>query len=76
MVKIWSMLCLEGACAGNAEPPKKPILNVGGILPCADDHCTAKYLEQAGVHPALIRLGDMGIHTIMMLKKVMWKLAG
>ena len=26
------------------------------------DHCTVKFLEQAGVHPAFIKLGDIGIH--------------
>lgn len=36
------------------------------------DHCTVKYLEQAGVHPAWIKLGDVGIHGnghMMMLEK-------
>jgi len=38
----------------------------------AYDHCTAKYLEQAGVHPKWIRLPDAGIHGnghMMMLEK-------
>lgn len=36
------------------------------------DHCTVKYLEQAGVHPSWIRLPDIGIHGnahMMMLEK-------
>jgi pimeloyl-ACP methyl ester carboxylesterase len=36
------------------------------------DHCTVKYLEQAGVHPTWIKLGDTGIHGnghMMMLEK-------
>ena len=36
------------------------------------DHCTAKYLEQAGVHATFIRLADIGIHGNghqMMLEK-------
>lgn len=36
------------------------------------DHCTVKYLEQAGVHPTYIRLADRGIHGnghAMMLEK-------
>lgn len=36
------------------------------------DHCTVKYLEQAGVHPTFIRLADQGIHGnghAMMLEK-------
>jgi len=26
------------------------------------DHCTVKFLEQAGVHPTWIKLGESGIH--------------
>ncbi len=36
------------------------------------DHCTVKYLEQAGVHPTWIKLGEAGIHGnghMMMLEK-------
>jgi pimeloyl-ACP methyl ester carboxylesterase len=36
------------------------------------DHCTVKYLEQAGVRPAFIKLADVGIHGnghMMMLEK-------
>jgi len=36
------------------------------------DHCTAKYLEQAGVHPTPVKLADVGIHGnghMMMLEK-------
>jgi pimeloyl-ACP methyl ester carboxylesterase len=36
------------------------------------DHCTVKYLEQAGAHPAWIKLADVGIHGnghMMMLEK-------
>jgi pimeloyl-ACP methyl ester carboxylesterase len=36
------------------------------------DHCTVKYLEQAGVHPVWIKLADVGIHGnghMMMLEK-------
>ena len=36
------------------------------------DHCTVKYLEQAGVHPAWIKLADVGIRGnghMMMLEK-------
>jgi hypothetical protein len=36
------------------------------------DHCTVKYLQQAGVKPAFIRLADLGIkgnsHVMMMEK--------
>jgi pimeloyl-ACP methyl ester carboxylesterase len=38
----------------------------------AYDHCTAKYLEQAGVHVTWIKLADAGIHGnghMMMLEK-------
>ena len=36
------------------------------------DHCTVKYLEQAGVHPAWIQLGEVGLHGnghMLMLEK-------
>jgi pimeloyl-ACP methyl ester carboxylesterase len=36
------------------------------------DHCTVKYLRQAGVKPTAIRLADIGIHGnshVMMLEK-------
>ncbi|HXP86403.1 MAG TPA: alpha/beta hydrolase [Bryobacteraceae bacterium] len=36
------------------------------------DHCTVKYLEQAGVHPTWVKLADQGIHGnghMMMLEK-------
>jgi len=36
------------------------------------DHCTVKYLQQAGVKPSFIRLADLGIHGnshVMMLEK-------
>ena len=36
------------------------------------DHCTVKYLQQAGVHPTWIKLGDRGIHGnshVMMMEK-------
>ena len=36
------------------------------------DHCTVKYLRQAGVKPTYIRLADIGIHGnshVMMLEK-------
>jgi pimeloyl-ACP methyl ester carboxylesterase len=38
----------------------------------AYDHCTVKYLQQAGVRPTWIKLGDAGIHGnghMMMLEK-------
>ncbi|HXJ01558.1 MAG TPA: alpha/beta hydrolase [Micropepsaceae bacterium] len=36
------------------------------------DHCTVKYLNQAGVHPTWIKLADIGIHGnshVMMMEK-------
>ena len=36
------------------------------------DHCTVKYLRQAGVEPAFLRLADLGIRGnshVMMLEK-------
>jgi pimeloyl-ACP methyl ester carboxylesterase len=43
------------------------------------DHCTVKYLEQAGVKPSVIRLADIGIHGnshVMMLEKNNKQIAG
>jgi pimeloyl-ACP methyl ester carboxylesterase len=43
------------------------------------DHCTVKYLEQAGLHPTWIKLGDAGIHGnghMMMLEKNNREIAG
>jgi pimeloyl-ACP methyl ester carboxylesterase len=43
------------------------------------DHCTVKYLEQAGVHPTFIRLADLGIHGnshVMNLEKNNQQVAG
>src|SRR5262252_857729 len=43
------------------------------------DHCTVKYLEQAGVHPVWIKLADIGIHGnghMMMLEKNNIEIAG
>jgi pimeloyl-ACP methyl ester carboxylesterase len=43
------------------------------------DHCTVKYLEQAGVHPVWTKLGDIGIHGnghMMMLEKNNLEIAG
>ena len=43
------------------------------------DHCTVKFLEQAGVHPTFMKLGDMGIHGnghMMMLEKNNMEVAG
>jgi pimeloyl-ACP methyl ester carboxylesterase len=44
-----------------------------------DDHCTAKYLNQAGVHPTWTKLADIGIHGnghMMMLEKNNLEIAG
>ncbi|HYM18224.1 MAG TPA: alpha/beta hydrolase [Micropepsaceae bacterium] len=43
------------------------------------DHCTVRYLEQAGVKPTFIRLADIGIHGnshVMMLEKNNNEIAG
>jgi len=43
------------------------------------DHCTVKYLQQAGVKPSVIRLADVGIHGnshVMMLEKNNQQIAG
>ncbi len=43
------------------------------------DHCTVKYLEQAGIHTPWIKLGEIGIHGnghMMMLEKNNQQVAG
>jgi len=43
------------------------------------DHCTVKYLQQAGVKPSVIRLADVGIHGnshVLMLEKNNRQIAG
>jgi pimeloyl-ACP methyl ester carboxylesterase len=43
------------------------------------DHCTVKYLDQAGAHPTWIKLADIGIHGnghMMMLEKNNMEIAG
>lgn len=56
------------------NPQKMPILirMSEASYHASYDHCTLKYLEQAGVHPTFIRVGDVGSHGdghAMMLKK-------
>jgi pimeloyl-ACP methyl ester carboxylesterase len=53
---------------------KTPILVVTGEASFHSpyEHCDVKYLEQAGVHPAWIKLGEIGIHGnghMMMIEK-------
>ena len=43
------------------------------------DHCTVKFLEQAGIHPTWIKLADVGIHGnghMLMLEKNNLEIAG
>ena len=68
-------------CWKQAEPARQlpnlramPILIVTSQASyhAAYDHCTVKYLEQAGVKPSVIRLADVGItgnNHMMMLEK-------
>jgi pimeloyl-ACP methyl ester carboxylesterase len=64
------------------EAPAKTLPNLGKVsilILTAEasyhapyDHCTVKYLEQAGVHPVWVKLPDAGIHGnghMMMLEK-------
>src|ERR1700675_2753733 len=68
-------------CYAQAEPARQlPNLQKMPVLVVTSeasyhapyDHCTVKYLEQAGVHPTWIKLGDTGIQGtghMMMLEK-------
>jgi pimeloyl-ACP methyl ester carboxylesterase len=56
-----------------------PMVTAEASYHAAYDHCTVKYLEQAGVHPVWIKLGDTGIHGnghMMMLEKNNLEIAG
>jgi pimeloyl-ACP methyl ester carboxylesterase len=60
---------------------KMPMLLVNGeaSFHAPWEHCTVKYLEQAGVHPTWMNLGAMGIHGnghMMMLEKNSDQIAG
>src|SRR5258708_35669610 len=71
LVKCW----LQKAPAHQLPNLQKtPILIMNGeaSFHAPFEHCTVKYLEQAGVHPTWIKLGDAGIHGnghMMMLEK-------
>ncbi len=71
LVKCW----LQKAPARQLPNLQKtPILIMNGeaSFHAPFEHCTVKYLEQAGVHPTWIKLGDAGIHGnghMMMLEK-------
>jgi len=56
----------------NLQKPPILILTAEASYHAPYDHCTVKYLEQAGVHPVWIKLADIGIHGnghMMMLEK-------
>jgi pimeloyl-ACP methyl ester carboxylesterase len=60
---------------------KMPMLIVNGeaSFHAPFEHCTVKYLEQAGVHPTWIDLGKVGVHGnghMMMLEKNNLEVAG
>lgn len=68
-------------CWKQADPPRR-LVQLGGIpvlivtgeasYHSAYDHCTAKFLQQAGVPNTFVRLADAGIHGnghMMMLEK-------
>ena len=56
----------------NLQKPPILILTAEASYHAPYDHCTVKYLEQAGVRPVWIKLADIGIHGnghMMMLEK-------
>ena len=68
--------CFEQAAPARQLPnlQKMPVLVVSSEASyhAPYDHCTVKYLEQAGVHPAWLKLAEHGIHGnshVMMLEK-------
>jgi pimeloyl-ACP methyl ester carboxylesterase len=58
--------CWEQAAPARQLPnlQKMPVLVVTGEASyhAPYDHCTVKYLQQAGVHPTWLKLADHGIH--------------
>jgi pimeloyl-ACP methyl ester carboxylesterase len=68
-------------CYAQKEPARQlpnlqkmpiPVLTAEASYHAPYDHCTVKYLQQAGVSPTFIRLADLGIHGnshVMMLEK-------
>jgi pimeloyl-ACP methyl ester carboxylesterase len=76
------------SCWRQKEPARRlpslariPIVVITGEASyhAAYDHCTVAYLEQAGAHPAFIRLPDVGVHGnghMMMLEKNSTAIAG
>ena len=70
LVRCW----LQKDPARQLPNLKMPILVLTGEASyhAPYDHCTVKYLEQAGVKPTFIRLADRGIHGnshVLMLEK-------
>ena len=70
LVRCW----LQKDPAHQLPNLKMPILVLTGEASyhAPYDHCTVKYLEQAGVKPSYIRLADRGIHGnshVLMLEK-------
>jgi pimeloyl-ACP methyl ester carboxylesterase len=71
LVRCWTQ---KGPARTLPNLTKVPtlILTAEASYHAAYDHCTVKYLEQAGVHPTWIKLAEAGIHGnghMMMLEK-------
>src|SRR5437762_536751 len=71
LVKCWMQ---KSPARSLPNLTKVPILIVTGEASyhAPYDHCTVKYLQQAGVHPTWIKLADVAIHGnghMMMLEK-------
>lgn len=78
LVRCWMQ---ESPARGLPNLQKVPILvlTAEASYHAPYDHCTVKYLEQAGVHPTFIKLADAGIHGnghMMMLEKNNREIAG
>ena len=68
------MLAQGTACPAIAQLQKMPVLVLTGEASyhAPYDHCTVKYLDQAGLRPSWVKLADIGIrgnsHVMMMEK--------
>jgi len=76
LVRCWQQQAPVRRLANLADIPAV-VITTEASYHSAYDHCTAKYLVQAGVKVTALRLGDHGIHGnghMVMLEKKICKL--
>jgi pimeloyl-ACP methyl ester carboxylesterase len=78
LVRCWLQMAPARQLPNLAKMPML-IVNGEASFHAPFEHCTVKYLEQAGVHPTWIDLGKAGVHGnghMMMLEKNNLEVAG